>query len=258
MHDLLCTGGANILVVPHDDWRKQEARDARDAAVFEHKIPLLAWQYQDLQVAVECVREQVAEHPTLSQTLRREGLAEKTVVWREGASGFWCRCRPDVLYPGLAILDWKLTGTAATPEVWGSRTALELGYDFRSAFYRRGVRIAFGQHLPYWFVVIEAEPPYALTLFRCTSELDEWADVAVEETLAVWETCLRKQVWPAYGPDTQWIELPTWARYRREAIKARLGFTTRNAIEHALALQAPIRFPGDLDAEGELGPTLGG
>lgn len=245
VHELLLAGDARrFLVVDEEDWRSKAAKADKARAHAEGLIPLLGHQYEECRLIADVARDQIAEHPDLAGLLDRAEHRECTVVWREEhpAHGFWCRCRPDI-YEGGRITDLKVTGTAATPEHWGHRTAWEMLYDFRAAFYRRGWLAATGRDLDYRFVVIEDEPPYALSLFEMTPKAFQVAGEGVRLALDAWGTCLRSRVWPGYEHFPNWLEPPAWVEHRWASLAGRLELVVPRAVRLAADLQRPHGAP---------------
>lgn len=238
LHELLLGGEDRFAVVDAEDWRKKDAQAAREEAQAAGRIALLRHKFDELRVVVEVVREQMEEHPDLRGIMAPENPREGTLVWRDGRTGIWCRCRPDLIAPA-ALVDFKLTGAIATPEQWASRTAFDLLYDFRACWYRRGFRAVTGEDRKYWFVVVENEPPYALSLFEATPQALELAHEGVEKAIDLWERCLRGRTWPGYSTNRQWLDPPAWARSRWEAVQARASLDTGQMIELALEMQRP-------------------
>jgi hypothetical protein len=204
------------------------------------KIPLLVGQWERARLMVEVVREQMEEIDQLRGVLAmRDAYRELTVVWQE-PGGVWCRCRPDLMLNVGRVIDFKFTGTAATPDVWASKTAWQMLYDFRAEFYLRGMRAVMpGRNWRYQFVVVENQPPYALALFEPPPQAYEEVAPAVQDAIDLWAECRRTNSWPGYSREIQWMEPPKWTGVRWEILSHQARYTTRREIEAAAAYAPP-------------------
>lgn len=222
VHNLLL-GGRRICVIDAKSYQGKDAKAARDAALEAGETPVLLHQLHRAERVRNAILGQLKDHPELSTILEPPAVFEATVAWQED-SGLWCRCRPDILFD-REIYDLKITGVAATPEAWGASHAWRMGYARRAVWYRRGLRKAHGVMPRYFFVVVEDEPPYAISHFECSPEALDIATREIEQALAIWTRCMETGEWPSYSTDLQWINPPNWAHYRSEEVLARHAFS---------------------------------
>lgn len=210
-HAMLLSSGRRILLVDgFADYKKKEAQQLREEARLQGMVPLLSKQLLDTQSMISCLRKQLSACEGAADVFS-DGLAEQTLVWREGE--IWCRARVDYLRPnkaGSTIDDYKTT-TNASPYVW-QRQLFGLGDDLQAAFYRRGYRAVFGvEPGPFRFVVQEISPPYAVSVVQ----LDPYAVAKAEEKITiaiqVWQRCLRSGKWPGYAEMVHYASPPGWA-----------------------------------------------
>ena len=95
----------------------------------------------------------------------------------------------------------------------------------QAAFYEMGLEAIRGRAPePLRFVVVETEPPFALSVIAPAPSLIELARDDVREAMAVWEQCLTSGQWPGYPAHTAWVEAPAWAIQRREERQLRQKF----------------------------------
>lgn len=233
-HELLLGGEGRFLVVGAEDWRGKEAKADKARAYEQGLIPLLETQWERLRVLVDVVRAQLEEIPDLREALHPDNPRESTVVWRE-PSGAWCRARTDLMFR-RRVIDLKFTTTGATPEEWAGRTAYNFQYDFRAGWYQRGLKAVTGEDWRYQFVVVEREPPFALSFFEPAPIDYEGVQEPIARAIDLWTRCMRDKVWPGYSQELQWLERPAWAAYRWEARNARAAVDTRRTIEAAAGL----------------------
>src|ERR1043166_9629414 len=80
----------SIVVIEAGDYRTSSAREARDAARADGKVPLLPYQYD----IVGAVAGSIRAHPIASQAFHG-GEAEVTLIWHDRGTGVPCKARPD-------------------------------------------------------------------------------------------------------------------------------------------------------------------
>jgi hypothetical protein len=209
-HAVLLEGTAAVQIIDAKDWRTNVAKDARDKARAEGKIPLLPHIWKDVEAMVVSARRQLLEHTDGGQDMFRGGKPEQTLVWQED-DGTWCRSRTDWLRPG-AVDDFK-TCPNANPEVC-SRTLFANGYDIQAAFYLRGVKRLTGEDAVFRFAFIEKESPYALSVVGLGPDAMMLAEKKVLYALEQWRECLDAKYWPGYPRQTCWASLPSWEENR--------------------------------------------
>ena len=62
------------------------------------------------------------------------------------------------------------------------------------------------------WVVIECEPPHAVSLVGLTPEFLEHAERKLRWAMVKWGTCLKADSWPGYDSRIAWLDLPAWAQ----------------------------------------------
>lgn len=210
VHAYLLEGADNFAIIDAPDWRTKAAKEARDAAREEGKVPLLAHRWADVRGMAAAARESFksCERPTPLTA----GAPERTLIWREGP--VWCRARLDWLHDDhRTIDDLKSTSVTANPEVW-TRTLFNTGYDLQAAWYLRGLKAVTGQDARFRFVVIETTPPYACSLIGLSPEALMLAEKKCLMALELWAACLETNVWPGYPTRVCYAELPGYEEAR--------------------------------------------
>src|ERR1051325_501597 len=103
----------SIVLIEAGDYRTTKAREARDAARAEGKVPLLPYQFD----IVRAIAGSIRAHPIASEAFRA-GEAEVTLVWQDPDTGVPCKARPDYLPThGRWLVDLK-TAASAHPRSW--------------------------------------------------------------------------------------------------------------------------------------------
>jgi hypothetical protein len=220
----------SIVLIEAGDYRTTRARDARDAARAEGRVPLLPYQYD----IVRAIAGSIRAHPIASEAFRA-GEAEVTVTWNDSETGISCKARPDYL-PAHArwLVDLK-TAASANPRTWRDQ-AYRLGYHARAAWYLDGAEMVFGQApAEYWFVVVEKEPPYLVSVVSFEEEALAWGRLANRKACEIFARSAAANDWPGFRAPGQnrdrafRVGLPPWAIYQLQD-RAEAGEFNREAL----------------------------
>ncbi len=208
---LLEQSDANLVVIDAADWRTKAAKEARDAARAERKLPVLARHAAAIRKMVGAAQDFIAASPL--RGVWQAGKPEQTVIWQD--EGVSCRSRLDWLTDDRRlILDYKTTDSA-NPEVFGRQIA-RMGYDLQAAFYSSGL-IANGCEEPrFVFLVQEIESPYACSLVELHSSYMEIAYAKYTRAVNLWRECVARNEWPAYSANITTALPPSWAMMKHE------------------------------------------
>lgn len=196
IHDALLEGYDRIVAVDARDWKTQAAREARDTARSQGKIPLLAHKVPQIEGAVQAALQFVAS-TELSGIFMR-GKAEQTLIWQEG--DIFCKARPDWLTDERDVmLHVKTTSGSAEPNSWIRNQLVPSGYDVSAMFYQRGADELLAQSNPQTvFLVIEQNPPYGCSLISLSPAMQDLASRKVERAIRTWADCTERDKWPGY------------------------------------------------------------
>jgi hypothetical protein len=221
-HSIFLEGRADIVqIVEADDWRTKAAKEAREAARLEGKIPVLAARMPKIIAMVAAVHEFIAslEHsePAIWHAFQPDGGdSELTMLWDE-ADALHCRARPDRLARDRrVIIDYKTATSSAEPDGWGRRQLVGCGYYIAAAFYRRGIAKLFNVDPEYVYVVQQQEAPYLCSLVGIDPAGRELGDRKIRRALATWSSCVATGKWPAYPSRAVYPEFPQWEFAREE------------------------------------------
>lgn len=227
-HALLLQGIDHAQVLDFPDWRTNAAKEARDLARADGRIPMLAAQWDDVQAMVAATRSQLdlidAQPPLFT-----DGKPEQTLVWEE--DGVTCRARLDWLRDDQeAIDDFKTTSRSANPEGWTRSTLYNIGADIQVAMYLRGLQAVTDKitdkNPEFRYCIQETYPPYALSVVSLGPAALELANAKVDYALGVWKRCLEADEWPAYPTRVCFAEPPAWLESQwleREAREEEMG-----------------------------------
>ncbi len=205
------------------DWRKDAAKEQRQMARDSGLIPMLEHQMPPLMAMAKAVRAQIDQHEDLAHAFTL-GKPEQTLVWFEGEGDdrIACRARLDWLHSGgvCDLIDLKTTATDIG-EAWPKRTLFDIGGDIQDAWYRRGFRAVFGQHLRprFAFCVVEDAEPFGCMFHALTPETQDAAEMKVEHAVNLWRWCMRHGAFPGWPRRTNWVDAPPWERAKAEEFR---------------------------------------
>jgi hypothetical protein len=231
-HCMFLEGQDRVAVIPFDSYRTNAAKELRDDALREGRIPLKSKQYATALNVTEALEEFRAK-----TGLFTAGKPEQTLVWDEG--DHWARARIDWLPddPAAPLLDLKTTGGLATIAGWGRR-CFEFGADLQTAMYPRGCEFLRGEAPEgMLFVVVETDPPYGIRVFELDPVALEVGRAKCAAARAVWFQCMRDG-WPNYPLITEPILPPPWVVRQWE--ETRIGGIGR-AVEDTAFIQRMIK-----------------
>ena len=210
---LLEDDSSRLITIEADDWRTKAAKEARDAARAEGKIPILVKQAAHLLKMVGTARDFLRSSEVGDMTFK----PEQTLAWQE--AGTWCRARPDWLSDDhTIILDFK-TCDDANPEAF-IRQIARMGYDTQAEFYSRGLEAVTGKRPLFVFLAQEIESPYACSLVALSNSYMAIAASKVARAIRTWSYCLKSGDWCAYSNKILYAEPPSWAMAEHERTEA--------------------------------------
>jgi hypothetical protein len=231
-HAMFLEGQDKVAVIPFDTYRTAAAKELRDDALQQGRIPLKQVKYATALNVVEELEELRAK-----TGLFTKGKAEQTVVWDEG--DHWGRARVDWLPddPAAPLLDLKTTGSFASG--W-ARSCFQFGGDIQAAMYPRGVEFIRGEPPDgMLFVVIETTPPYGIKVFGLDPVAVAVGEAKAAAARAAWVQCMNAQAWPNYPLTPDWIMPPPWIVRQWE--EAKIGGIGR-ATEDTAFIEKMIRL----------------
>ena len=210
---LLEDDSSRLITIEADDWRTKAAKEARDAARAEGKIPILVKQAAHLLKMVGTARDFLRSSEVGDMTFK----PEQTLAWQE--AGTWCRARPDWLSDDHTIIcDYKTTDDA-NPDAF-IRQIGRMMYDTQAEFYSRGLEAVTGKRPLFVFLAQEIDPPYACSLIALSNAYLEIAHAKVERAIKTWGYCLKTGDWHSYTNRILYAEPPSWAMAEHERTEA--------------------------------------
>lgn len=212
---------SRLVVIEADDWRKKDAKELRDAARAEGKMPLLVRQVHKVRAMVKAAQDYVAASELAGIFYR--GKPEVGLHWQEqnDIAPIHCRARLDWLTDDYrTVIDYKTTASA-NPHSFVNM-AVAFGYAMQEAFYRRGVKAVYGQEPAFVFLLQEKEPPFACSLVAFDPAMREIGDRQAEYAIMLWRDYTTRNYWPGYSTRVAHLEPPAW--YLARAEEQRIDF----------------------------------
>ncbi|HEY9369095.1 PD-(D/E)XK nuclease-like domain-containing protein [Streptomyces sp.] len=215
-HLLVLGEGPELEVIDFPDWKKAAARELRDLAYDEGKVPLLAKEHDQVQAMAEVIRQ----HPTAGRLFAEgTGVAEQSLFWQDLRHGVWRRARPDWMpHRGdgrLVVVDYK-TARAVDPEAL-QRAVYEHGYHQQAAWYLDGVKalgLAGDQEPGFVFVFQAKSAPYLVHLVELDHPALTLGAARNDRALRIYADCQRTDTWPGFNDRVTYLPLPAWAEKR--------------------------------------------
>ena len=193
-----------------DDWRLQDAQRQREEARAAGKTPMLTHQYGAVMDMVNTVSGQFAQTKTNPRPFS-VGRPEVTIRWVD--EGVPCRARLDWLSESMECIDDLKTLVDANPETI-ARKAVHDGWDIQAAFYVRGIEVLTGYRPKFRFVAVEADAPYAASIFRAEGSLMDLGERKRRLALEIFRKCSESGIWSAYPTTLQDVAVPEYEMER--------------------------------------------
>lgn len=157
------------------------------------------------------MRDSVWAHPKARKLLTASGPAEGTGLWKDEATGLWCKMRPDKVDDEHYGAHVSLKTTRdASPEAF-SRQIEDLKYHMSAGHYRTGLEALDFDWQHHFYICVESKEPW-LCMVHELSEADvEVGQHRCAEALKLLAQCEETGVWPGYPTTVDIITRPPWA-----------------------------------------------
>lgn len=208
---------AGVQEIEFDDYRKNEAKLARQAAYDEDKIPLLT---EDMK-KVWRMREALREHPIACRAFGK-GVAERSYFHKDKETGVWLKARPDWEMLELPIVNDYKTTKSANPKDF-PKSILQYGYFVQQPFYTDIIKEVSGRDISEWyFIAQEKEEPFLVSVIELKPEAIEYGRQIARAGIRKFADCLASGKWPGYRdpnrPDQDGVitlDLPAYAYFQQ-------------------------------------------
>lgn len=156
------------------------------------------------------VANALREHKGVYRLLK-DSEREVSAVWKDDATGIWCKARYDIFNrEEHFISDLKTTTDARAFQF--SKAIYQYRYYLKAAWYVAGATALGVDDPEFIYIAAEKTPPYAVGLYALKSEVFELARLELEDLLKKYRACLTTDQWPAYPDHIEMIGLPEWGK----------------------------------------------
>ena len=193
-HTLLLGKGEEVVEVPFDAYRTDEAKGLRDEALAAGKIPLKTKEFAQVKEMVKA-----AQANKQVRVLFNGGESEKVLIWKDEEFGIWCRAMVDYTHKANILMDYK-TCQSAHPEAI-DKAVSEYGYYIQDPFYLEGAVKSGLMEKPegFMFLFQEKKPPYLTLPVQLDNEDRRKGQDVIRHAKIIFKQCLESGEWPSYN-----------------------------------------------------------
>lgn len=203
-HTLILGKGSEIVQIDAPDFRSKDAKEQRDQAYTEGKVPILSSEF----AKAVAMADAVMGDPIAGSLLQQDGEAEVS-LYAPDPCGVLLRGRVDWLSKDV-IVDVKTSTTANPAEL--VRKFWTYGYFMQARWYQDLVRtLEISEHPDFLFVVVEKEPPHLVTVVRYDDDALTEGRRLNSQAIDLYADCQATNTWPGYTDHIHTLALPAWA-----------------------------------------------
>lgn len=205
---------AKFVIAPFDDFRTKEARLWRDE--------------QTRQIVrapdMEIIEQMTAAQRASAQCMHafKDGVAEKSIIWKDEETGIWLKSRPDWLpqFPAIRYTTEYKTAVTIKPRLLSAQV-FKYGYEIQAALSLDAIEIVMGtKPLGLAHVVQEKIAPFLVDLRLFSDEQIAWGRLQYRHALRIFARCVESGHWPAYTENPQFFETPHYIVKEMESFDA--------------------------------------
>ena len=210
VHKEILGRGKEIEVLDFKDFKKDDAKKARDGAVAAGRVPILTKHKLVADRMLARAREQLRRHE--DKDAFTAGSGEVMICWQE--DGVWFRALVDWLSDDLRTVDdYKSSGMSLAEHVLGRR-AETAGWHVQHAFIARGLDVldpdGAGRRR-HRNIAQEQFHPFALNVMRHDKYWLTMGRKKVEAAVSTWKAARISNRWHCYPPVSVCPEYPKYA-----------------------------------------------
>ncbi|GAB3156523.1 hypothetical protein GCM10027258_63090 [Amycolatopsis stemonae] len=209
-HSMLLGKGADLKIIDALDYKTKAAQQAKAAAYAAGEIPVLPWEYDQIEDMALALRQHEYASMLLDPELTH---VEVTLVWRDKITGVMCRARIDCMRNDaqgqLLIVDYKTAVSSEPSKI--SKVIADRGYHQQFDWYISGaMELGLTTRPVPLLIVQEKEPPYVVTVARIPKSAMDIADIKNRAALEIYKQCTETGVWPGYVESIVQTPLPPY------------------------------------------------
>ncbi|AVP42363.1 Cas4 family exonuclease [Mycobacterium phage Piper2020] len=216
VHGKVLGVGEPVVIIDYPDYKTKAAREERDQAYAEGKVPILA----DMAETGDAMAKALFEHETAGGLLTNpDAVKEHSAYWHDDTTRVRLRARFDLfvhLDDWLVIADVKTTSVSADPKQWGT-IAAKNGLFIQDAWYSAAAAATgLGERIDFVFLNVETEPPHEVSITRLPVRARELGALKMRQAIDLFAECTANDHWPGYGPGIHTVDMPSWFYYQEE------------------------------------------
>jgi len=212
-HAALLEDGAGIEVLDFKDFRTKDAREARDRAEHDGKIPMVAHKWEAMQVGMKRIKNQLADFGVFL-----DGKVEERIEWDEfSTSGAPVPCSGYIDHRIETVIDDLKTGETCTTEHMASMLIARSHALLQDTAYRHAICAIHGYEMERTtmrFVFVQTREPYSVTPVYLSGEFQELSVLRWQRAVDTWAECLAKGTdrkhWPGPVEGCVAVHPPGW------------------------------------------------
>lgn len=213
-HALILEGSMDHLIVEvdADDYRTKAAREARDAAYAENKIPVNNSEWETMLKPIHGMQAAVYHHD-IAQDLLTDHQPEVSLFWEQ--AGVPMKARIDALHVDRKLAVDLKTVRSARPNDF-KRQISDLAYYVQAAHYLNGLKTVTGDEYDWLFVAVDKSEPYVVSVHRMSPDALIEGAVRIGHAIDRYQAALARG-WTGYEEIfTQ--ELTPWESMKNESL----------------------------------------
>lgn len=224
-HHLLFLGRKGFdreFVVRPSKWKDWRTADAREWAVAQRKNKLTIITDSELEWITGMARS-LAAHPLVKAGIM-EGYVERSLIWRDEATGVWFKSRPDCIPNDSGdVADLKTMASVETESMM--RSISDFGYPMQGALVGMGMRQVLQREMQsFTLVCVEPRPPHSVRVVSLKPDDLERGERKITASARMFANAFAEDAWP--GPagdqqDAEYMDCTEWSRRRDEDKLAR-------------------------------------
>jgi hypothetical protein len=209
---VLGKGEEHLALLPYDEYRTDEAKAARDAAIAAGKVPTKPHEMAEAQE----IADAVFADPEARKLLDCVTDTELSGFWRDEEHGIWLRMRVDALgwrdRPG--IFDVKTTADVSPAGF--AKSLAEYRYDMQDRHYREGLAAILSDtageldadDIDFLFIAVQTAEPHLVMTYELGADDHERAEASNRIARATYAACAKRGVWPKWSDSAMELSLP--------------------------------------------------
>ena len=162
---------------------------------------------QDELESIKGMNDSLLAHFEAKKLIKAKGEIELSLF--STLNGVKVKARFDKIIDDKIIVDLKSTKSASIEDF--SKSIATYRYYVQAAFYTKIAKLEGFDIEHFYFIAVEKEPPFAVSVFELDEISMKIGNEEVEAQLELYKSCKELNSFPAYGQDIKTISLPNWA-----------------------------------------------